>query len=161
MLAVMVDSAVSDVGVDFATLALRMIRRDGVEYLRIVLGDAVFRLDVSCGSITNGPCRLTFLLAHDARLPRQIDTLRRLHAGLSGVPLRAEIGVARLSRLATALRVWDLRKVGTSLRQVADELWGPEEWPGPGEYRKSAVRRYVKVGEKLVEDGPRPILAMR
>lgn len=67
--------------------------------------------------------------------------------------------MTRFYRLAMALRAWDLRGAGASLRRIADELCGPGEWPGPGEYRKSAARRYVKMGEALVAGGPGALLA--
>jgi len=57
-----------------------------------------------------------------------------------------------------ALRTHDARMAGASLRDMAIELLGPGEWPGPGECRKSAMRRLVAMGEKLVRQGPLPIL---
>lgn len=153
------DPASSDSAVDLAAFARRVMHGGDVEHVHLVMSDTVFRLDVRRGSICADPCALTFLLAHNARLPRQLETLRRLDALLAGRTMPSEAGMTRFSRLATALRAWDLRVGGASLRQVADELWGPGDWPGPGEHRKSAVRRHVERGERLVAGGPRPILA--
>jgi hypothetical protein len=57
-----------------------------------------------------------------------------------------------------ALRAHDARADGASLREMATELLAPGEWPGPGECRKSAMRRLVAMGEKLVRQGPLPVL---
>lgn len=147
-------------GSDLTQFASRIIQNGGVEHVRIVIRNRIFRLDVRDGSIMAGSCRLSYLLAHDERLPRQLDTVRRFDACLSGLPLQRDDAFTRFSRLAMALRAWDARAAGASLRQVAHALWGPGEWPGPGEHRKSAVRRCVTIGEKLVAEGSRPILAM-
>jgi len=146
-------------GVDLSALTAVTISCDGVDRVRLVLHDTVFRLDVREGSI-RPPCRLTYLIEQDARLSCQLETTRRLNACLSGSPVRGATNAARLGRLATALQVWDARTAGLSLRQAADVVWGPGDWPGPGEHRKSAVRRYAKMGEGLVQGGPGPILAM-
>ncbi|MFB0875841.1 MULTISPECIES: DNA -binding domain-containing protein [unclassified Sphingobium] len=153
------DPASSARAVDLVAFAPHVLDRDGVEHVRMMVGDLTFRLDVHRGSITTGPCALTFLVAHDARLPHQLVTVRRLSALLAGDAVPPEPGMIRFSRLAMALRAWDLRDVGTSLRRIADELCGPGDWPGPGEYRKSAARRHVKMGEALVARGPGALLA--
>ena len=145
--------------VDFSRLPAAAIHCDGVERVRLMLRDLVFRLDVRHGSIRQ-PCRLTYLIEQDARLPCQLETIRRLNACLSGSPVRFATDTAWLRRLATALQVWDARTAGLSLRQAADQVWGPGEWPGPGEHRKSAVRRYARIGEALVQGGPNPVFAI-
>ena len=146
--------------VDLSALSAVTVRCDGVDHVRLVLRDTVFRLDVRQGSIRQ-PCRITYFLVPSAQLPCQLETVRRLHSCLSGMPFRADPdpAAARLHRLATALRVWDARTAGLSLRQTADEVWGPGEWPGAGEHRKSAVRRYIRLGEALVAGGPAAVLA--
>nr|WP_246448108.1 DUF2285 domain-containing protein [Novosphingobium flavum] len=96
----------------------------------------------------------------DGRLAKQIETIRRLDAWFSGcVPKRPQAGF-RILRMATALRARDARMAGASLRDIAMDLLGPGDWPGPGECRKSAARRLVAMGERLVLDGPLPILNM-
>lgn len=148
-------------GVDLSAYGLRVVLGNGVEHVRIVVRDVAFRLDVCEGSIADEPVRLTYLLAQDKRLPRHLATISRLDHCLSGFPVRSEQGSVRLSRMANALRVLDARATGASLRQIANELWGPDEWPGPGEHRKSAVRRYVAMGEKLMSGGAKQMLLTR
>lgn len=128
------------------------------EHVRFIVHGEVFRLDVVSGTIMSGPVRLTYLLAQDGRLARQMDTIRRLEQGLSGIEPGQVEGTARIIRSAIALRARDARASGASLRDIATKLLGAGEWPGPGEYRKSAIRRLVSMGERLVRQGPLPIL---
>ena len=106
----------------------------------------------------SGPVHLTYLLARDGRLARQMDTVRRFEDGLAGTGPGEVEGVSRLVRSAMALRACDARADGASLKEIATELLGAGEWPGPGEFRKSAIRRLVTTGERLVRQGPLPIL---
>jgi hypothetical protein len=127
------------------------------EHVRFIVHGEVFRLDVVSGTVMSGPVHLTYLLAQDGWLARQMDTIRRLEQRLAGGPGQVE-GASRIARSAIALRARDARADGASLRQIATELLGAGEWPGPGEYRKSAIRRLVSMGERLVRQGPLPIL---
>src|SRR3546814_11710047 len=87
-----------------------------------------------------------------------MDTIRRLEQGLADTEAGHVEGTSRMVRSAMALRARDARAVGASLRDIGTELLGGGEWPGPGEYRKSAIRRLVSMGERLVMQGPLPIL---
>jgi hypothetical protein len=128
------------------------------EHVRFIVRGGVFRLDIVSGTVMSGPVQLTYLLAQDGRLARQIDTIRRLEHGLAGTEPGQVEGASRIVRSAKALRARDARASGASLREIANELLGADEWPGPGEYRKSAIRRLVSMGESLVRQGPLPIL---
>ena len=128
------------------------------EHVRFIAHGEAFRLDVVSGTIKSGPVHLTYLLARDGRLARQMDTIRRLEHRLAGTEPGQVEGTARIVRSAVALRACDARANGASLREIASELLGAGEWPGPGEYRKSAIRRLVSMGESLVRQGPLPIL---
>jgi hypothetical protein len=128
------------------------------EHVRFIVRGEVFRLDVVSGTVMSGPAHLTYLLARDGRLTRQMDTIQRLERGLAGTAPGQVEGASRLVRSAMALRARDARAGDASLREIATELLGPDEWPGPGEYRKSAIRRLVSMGESLVRQGPLPIL---
>jgi len=137
---------------------LRALARVGGEHVRVTVHGEVFRLDVVSGSVMSGPVCLTYLLARDQRMAVQMNCIQRLQRGLEGTscgPVRRQ---SRISRSVMALRTHDARMAGASLRDMAIELLGPGEWPGPGECRKSAMRRLVAMGEKLVRQGPLPIL---
>jgi hypothetical protein len=130
----------------------------GGEHVRVTVHGEVFRLDVVSGSVMSGPVCLTYLLARDQRMAVQMNCIQRLQRGLEGTscgPVRRQ---SRISRSVMALRAHDARADGASLREMATELLAPGEWPGPGECRKSAMRRLVAMGEKLVRQGPLPVL---
>jgi hypothetical protein len=136
----------------------RVVRDIDGEHVRFIVHGEVFRLDIVSGTVLSGPVHLTYLLAQDGRLARQMDTIRRLEHGLAGTEPGQIEGASRIVRSAMALRARDARAAGASLREIATELLGAGEWPGPGEYRKSAIRRLVSMGESLVRQGPLPIL---
>lgn len=128
------------------------------EHVRFIVHGEVFRLDVISGTVMSGPVHLTYFLAQGERLARQMDTIRRLEDALTGTEPGQLEGTSRIVRSAMALRACDARADGASLREIAAILLGPGEWPGPGEYRKSATRRLIAMGERLVGQGPLPIL---
>lgn len=136
----------------------RILRDEDGEHVRLVVHVEVFRLDVVSGTVMSGPVHLTYLLAQSERLRRQMDTIRRLEQALAGAGPEPIEGAARIARLVMALRAYDARLGGASLREIAIELLGAGEWPGAGEHHKSAVRRLVIMGERLVQQGPQPIL---
>ncbi|MEZ5655380.1 MAG: DUF2285 domain-containing protein [Sphingobium sp.] len=146
-------------GIDFRKFDARILRSDGVEHVRLVIEDEIFRLDVVDGMLAKSPLQLEYLLKRDWRLQKQIETIRRLERCLVGNK-QARIGTAGwISRRLAALQARDARIAGASLRDIAIQMWGPGDWPGPGECRKSAARRLVAIGERLICDGPWPILA--
>jgi hypothetical protein len=57
-----------------------------------------------------------------------------------------------------SLHAHDAREAGASLRDIAELLLGPGDWPGDGEWRKSQARRLVQAGASLIRSGPRSIL---
>src|SRR3546814_6146565 len=81
-----------------------------------------------------------------------MDTIRRLEQGLADTEAGHVEGTSRMVRSVMALRARDARAVGASLRDIGTELLGGGEWPGPGEYRKSAIRRLVSMGERRSEE---------
>lgn len=129
------------------------------EHVRFTVHGEVFRLDIVSGTIISGPVYLTYLLAQGARLARQLDTVRRLEEAIADTSPGPIEQTSRMTRSAMALRTHDARAHGASLREIATELMGTGEWPGPGECRKSAMRRLVSMGERLIKQGPLPILA--
>jgi hypothetical protein len=147
-------------GVDFAPYGARVVRSALCEHVRVVIAGEAFRLDVVAGTLADGPVLLTYHVIQDGRLARQVETLQRFEARLRGDE-PGDTEAAWLSRRLMALRAWDARKGGASLREIATLLWGVEEWPGPGEYRKSAARRFVAIGEELMAAGPSPFLPER
>jgi len=159
VLSVTAVAASSPDAVDLRCFDHRILAGAEGEYVRVIAGGEVFRLDVMSGSVMAGPVRLTYLLARGHRLNRQMETIRLFEHCHAGSEPRQASG-ARFARAAMALRAHDARAAGASLRDIAAGLLGPGEWPGPGEYRKSAARRLVAMGKKMVREGPLPVLAV-
>jgi len=145
--------------VDLLRFDARIIQGETCQHVHLAVGGDTFRLDATGDTLTHGPVQFTYLLVQDGRLSRQIETIRRLDEWLAGGHPKLVRTSSRISRLSAALRARDARSTGASLRNIADEMLGSGAWPGPGECRKSAARRLVAIGEQLVADGPRPILA--
>jgi len=128
---------------------------DGVEHLVVGRHGQHVRLDVVEGSTRAGPVLLQFLLADDDRLGDRLAVIRSWHAPLPAVPDHR-----RWSRTLLALAAVDAQQAGASLRETADLLMGPGDWPGDGEHRKSRVRRLLAAGRTAIRNGPRAVLAM-
>jgi hypothetical protein len=155
----MATAAMRPDGLDIMRLDPRIFTAADGEHVRFIANGAVFRLDVVSGTVISGPVHLTYLLAQGGRLARQMDVIRRLGQTFAGSGARPLERPSRVARSAMALRARDGRANGASLREIAAELFGAGEWPGPGEYRKSAIRRLVTMGDRLVREGPLPILS--
>lgn len=123
------------------------------EHLAIDRGGVPLRLDVIEGTATAGPVFLHYDLPDDDRLEVRIAVIRAI-AGIRPVPCRHPQLASRLH----ALQALDARAAGASLRDVANHVLGPGDWPGDGEHRKSLVRRMIAAGERMVRAGPRAVL---
>src|SRR3546814_15406012 len=98
-----------------------------------------------------GPVTLHFDLSDDHRLDTQIAAIRALR-----YPAPTGGEHVQLARRLLALQAVDARDAGASLREDAELLFGPGEWPGAGGHRKSLVRRPLDTGEGMLRPGPRP-----
>jgi hypothetical protein len=131
----------------------RTVRGPHGEHLLIDRGGDVIRLDVVEGTTAAGPVALRFELADDDRLAAQLAAIRTFRATTPNGHRHM-----RLARRLFALQAVDARDSGASLREIADLLLGPGDWPGDGEHRKSLVRRLIAAGIRMVCSGPRAIL---
>lgn len=146
----------SDAGVqlfDHRSSDVRMVRGPHCEHLVIDRGAGPVRLDVNKGSVIAGPVTLRFDLPDDDRLDDRIAAIRTFRAMAPTGRLHRRLA----DRLIT-LHAVDARDGGTSLRELADILLGPGDWPGDGEHRKSYVRRLLAAGSRMIASGPRAIL---
>lgn len=132
---------------------LRAVRGWSGEHVLVDRGGVGLRLDVIEGTVSAGPVALHFDLPDDDRLEHRVATVRAL-SGKKSIGCRHQQIAGRLRALQAA----DARTAGASLREIADGLLGIGDWPGDGEHRKSAVRRLVTTGERLIQQGPLPIL---
>lgn len=138
---------------DARHVEVRIVRAPQSEHLLIDCGGDLCRLDVVEGTVAAGPVALRFDLADDDRLGSQIAVIKTFRAAAASEPR-----YGRVARRLLALHAVDARDAGASLRETADILFGPGEWPGDGEHRKSLVRRLLVAGERFIREGPRAIL---
>lgn len=131
----------------------RILSGPGGEHLLIDRGGEVIRLDVIDGTTAAGPVTLHFDLADDDRLDAQVAAICAFRD-----PVPAGRRHVRLARRLLALKAVDARDAGASLRETADILFGPGDWPGDGEHRKSYVRRLLDAGSRMIRSGPHEIL---
>src|SRR3546814_19304953 len=96
------------------------------EHVRCIVHGEAFRLEVVSGTVMSGPVHLTYLLAQDERLARQMDTIRRLEQGLADTEAGHVEGTSRMVRSALALRARDARAVGASLGRSEERGVGKE-----------------------------------
>jgi hypothetical protein len=137
---------------DASAAGVRTLRGHGIEHLLIDRGGAPIRLDLIAGTALAGPVSLCFELAHDDRLAERLAALRAF-ATRPALPERGP-----WQRGLLALHAHDARAAGASLRDIAEVLLGPGDWPGDGDHRKSRVRRMIATGERMVGAGAPAIL---
>jgi len=138
---------------DARSADVRVVQGPHCEHLVTDRGAGPVRLDVNEGSVFAGPVTLRFDLPDDDRVEGRIAAIRMFR-------VMAPTGHAhrRLADRLIALHAVDARDGGASLREVADILLGPGDWPGDGEHRKSYVRRLLAAGSRMIASGPRAIL---
>lgn len=158
VLSVIARPGAAGVRLDIGRHRARVVRVGGIERVYLAVAGHAFRLDVTEGSFATGPVAVTHLIAHDERLTLQLATVRQLASTLADNAPVAMDSSGAMYRMSSALRAWDARSAGASLRETAVILFGEGEWPGPGEYRKSAARRLVAMGDRHVAAGPLAIL---
>lgn len=132
---------------------VRMIRGLLGEHLLIDRGGELVRLDVIEGTTAAGPVVLNFELADDDHLEALIAVIGTFRGAVMSAPRHG-----RLARRLFGLQAVDARNAGASLKETADILFGPGDWPGDGEHRKSHVRRLLDAGFRMIRAGPREIL---
>ena len=136
---------------------VRILKGPGSEHIRIDHAGHVVRLDVIDGTPGAGIMALRVELDIGPDLPAQADAARTLLHLVSGT-LPAKRHHDREASALLGLWALDARREGASLRDIADMLLGPGDWPGDGEHRKSRARRLVASGEAMVKAGPGAIL---
>lgn len=113
----------------------------------------IARIDLVDGHLPTRPVQLCFDIVADEMLARRIAALRRIY-----LPSTAQRPPTRLHRQHLSLLAADARAAGMSLREIAERVLGPGDWPGAGEHRKSLARRLVAAGAALCVAGPVAIL---
>ena len=123
------------------------------EHLLIDRGD-LLRVDLVDHATTGGPFQLHFDLPDDDWLEQRIAVIHSLRGE------RHHGSYPQLARRLLSLNAVDGRDAGASLKDIADHVLGPGDWPGDGEHRKSMVRRMIVSGDRMLSAGARAILAV-
>lgn len=132
----------------------RVVRSRAGEHVLIDRGGPWFRLDIIEGTVLAGPASLRFDLPDDYHLEDKLAVIRAFVG--KRVVTHQHLQLADKLR---ALHAADARTAGASLRETAELILGPGNWPGDGEYRKSLVRRMISCGERMVQAGPHIVKA--
>lgn len=140
-------------GFDANAVNARCLMGPDGEYIAFDCRGDVARIDLVAGRTGPGPATFHFEIVADGRLASQIQALDHIFS-----PRHRAKPAGRLHRQHLALLARDARGDGASWREIAHLLLGPGEWPGAGEYRKSAVRRLVATGLSLCRAGPQAVL---
>jgi hypothetical protein len=138
---------------DTRSAEVRILRRGDIEHVLIDRGGEPVRLDVTNGTLAAG-ASIHFDVADDDRLEGQLSAIRHFRG------IAPPVRHTRLAGRIQALHAVDARDAGASLREIAELLLGPGDWPGDGEHRKSLVRRLIASGDAMVRAGPLPILKL-
>lgn len=138
---------------DACAMNARILSSAQGEHVALTRGGETVRLDVVEGTVRCGPVALCFELTDDDALPAQLEAIRAFRSPAG--PPRSK---SKLVRGLVSLHAHDAREAGASLREIAELLLGPGEWPGDGEWRKSQARRLVVDGQRLCLRGPTAVL---
>ena len=140
---------------DAASSGARTLVGSACEHLLLLRRGESVRLDVIAGTTTAGPVVLHFDIVDDDRLPVRLAAIQSFAA-----PPAIGRRHVQLAQRLLALHALDARQMGASLRETADVVLGPGDWPGDGEHRKSLVRRLVTAGGQMIRAGPGAILGL-
>lgn len=137
---------------------------DGQEHLLLSDGLRHLQLEVTAGSLLDGPVCFHYELSGIKHVEAKTLTLRRLlllHR-LGRFPRGLYPPERRARRWAMALRAHDAVGAGASHRKIAAALFGEkvvkEDWCGRSDYLRLRVQRLLRMADKLVNGGYRDLL---
>jgi len=139
--------------------------QEACEHLVVADGMRRIRLDVTGGTMLDGPVRLCFRLEGLMAIEAPLLTLRRLSAlsQLRRMPRLLFPADRRAPRGVLALRAGDAWRCGASQREVAEAIFGGErvrsEWNGSSDYMRSQVRRMLRHARRMTGGGWRALVS--
>ena len=137
---------------------------DGHEHLLLSDGVHHLQMEVTAGSLLDGPVRFRYELSGFKHIEAKTLTLRRLMLlhRLGRFPSGLYPPERRARRWAMALRAHDAVGAGASHREIAAALFGEkgvkEDWCGRSDYLRLRVQRLLRMADKLVNGGYRDLL---
>jgi hypothetical protein len=151
---------------DLAALPLAVTVVTGEAGERVALCDGYRRisLEVTKGTLLDGPVRVRFVLDHASGVDRRILTLRRLVMLLETgkIPKSLFPREPRARRWLIALRAFDAMACGASQREIAEELFAPlyrgGRWKTDSEFLRLRVNRLLGLARRMVADEYRLLL---
>jgi len=137
---------------------------DGHEHLLLSDGVHHLQIDVTAGSLLDGPVCFHYELSGFRHIEAKTLTLRRLLllCRLGRFPRGLFPPERRARRWAMALQAYDAVQAGASHRDIAAALFGEkivkEDWKGRSDYLRLRTQRLVRTADKLVNGGYRDLL---
>ena len=142
-----------------------MLRQaDGHELLLLSDGEHRLQIDVTAGSLFDGPVCLHYELSGFTHIEAKTLTLRRLLllCRRGRFPRGLFPPERRAHRWAMALQAYDGIQAGASHREIAGALFSEkvvkEDWYGRSDYLRLRVQRLVRTADQLVNGGYRDLL---
>lgn len=148
----------------FHDLATVLRCPDGHELLLFSDGDHRLQLDITAGTVLDGPVRFRYELSGFKHIEAKILTLRRLAmlCRLERFPRGLFTPERRALRWMLALQAYDGIRAGASQREIAAVLFGvktvQDDWYGRSDYLRLRVQRAIRNGQSLVNGGYRSLL---
>lgn len=146
----------------FARMATVLRCSDGHEHLLLSDGTHRIQIEVTAGSLLDGPVCFRYQLSGFKHAEAKTLTLRRLlqlHR-LGRFPRGLYPPERRARRWLMMLRAWDALQAGASQREIAAALFGEksvrEDWDAG--YLRTRVQRLIRSAEKLIGGGYRELL---
>jgi hypothetical protein len=148
----------------FESLATVLRRPGGHEHLLLSDGAHHLQIDVTAGSLLDGPVCFRYELSGFKHAEAKTLTLRRLlllHR-LGRFPRGLYPPERRARRWVMALQAYDAVGAGASHREIAAALFGErvvkEDWCSRSDYLRLRVQRLVRTADNLVNGGYRDLL---
>ena len=148
----------------FVRMATVLRCSDGREHLLLSEGAHRIQIEVTAGSLLDGPVCFRYELTGFKHTEAKTLTLRRLlllHR-LGRFPRGLYPPERRARRWVMALQAYDAVRAGASHREIAPALFGErvvkEDWCSRSDYLRLRVQRLVRTADKLVNGGYRDLL---
>lgn len=136
---------------------------DGTEHVRLASGGNSVTLEITDGTVLDGPVRLVSFIENFRTVRAQIQTLERLHTlwRLKKFRKKDFRPDRRNQRWLLALRALDLDQANFSHREIANLILrqdDPKTWRRQKNSLRARVRRLIALGRNLRDGGYLTIL---
>jgi len=159
--------AADPVAVDFTAIEGDLFVQpliDGGERVLLRHEGVHLRVDLTAGTVLDGPVRPKVVLPGLWGIGPQLLTLKRLGILARGgrLPVSLQPRERRASRWARMLQALDGTEAGATHREIANTIFGMElvrsEWRGASDHLRLKVQRLVREARRLASGGYRALL---